>query len=123
MEALQSGKVPKAYKSIIEQPKKYTAKQAFIEDPKLEKTYKKSMIPRPQTAQVRQAPIQTTKGVAPANLNLQFEPEAMFTSAKMHSPEQMQPISMRQTDVSHELMTEREDITNLVTMLNAKPQA
>ena len=74
---------------------------------------------------MRQAPIQTTRGIAPTNLNLHFEPDsaAMFTSAQMQSPEQMQPITMRNnpTDTSHELCTERDDITNLVTMLNTKP--
>lgn len=51
LNALRSGALPQEYKEIVQQKKTYTARQKFIEDPNLEKTYTKpNLIPRPQTA-------------------------------------------------------------------------
>ena len=35
MDALKQGKLPEEYKDIVHKQKKYTAKQAFLEDPSL----------------------------------------------------------------------------------------
>ena len=50
LDALRSGILPKKYKDIVHKEKTYTARQAFIENPDLQKTYTKPNLPRPQTA-------------------------------------------------------------------------
>jgi len=47
LDALRSGIMPKEYKDIVQKEKTYTAKQAFIENPDLKKTYTKPNLPRP----------------------------------------------------------------------------
>lgn len=67
MEALKQGKLPAEYREIVQKEKKFTSKQAFIENKQLEYAYTRGkMIPRPPTAKPS-----TNMAKNPLSLNFQ----------------------------------------------------
>jgi hypothetical protein len=68
MDALKQGQLPEEYKDIVKPKKKFTSKQAFIENKELEYQYSKgAMIPKPPTKSQTIGKSSTAK--QPLNLN------------------------------------------------------
>jgi hypothetical protein len=120
MEALKQGKLPAEYREIVQKEKKFTSKQAFIENKQLEYAYTRGkMIPRPPTAKPS-----TSMAKNPLSLNFQsqaFTPAPQVTkAAQMPMSDQSSPEIQKTCG----LFTEREEVVDLVGMLNStKPPA